>query len=335
MDKKGGGRSQVNGFSPIRRTQLETLQVNLGYRCNQKCIHCHVNAGPERREMMDRVVIDQVIAFLTSSHLRQLDLTGGAPEMNPHFRYLIRSARELGLHVIDRCNLTVLEEPGMEGLEEFLADQKVEIIASLPCYLKENVDHQRGNGVFEKSLRVLRRLNHLGYGKKDSGLLLNLVYNPLGAFLPPAQTQLEKDYRRELGERYGIVFNRLYTITNMPIHRFETLLISMGQRLSYMKLLEGAHRPENLESVMCRRLISVDYQGIVYDCDFNQALGIPLQLEGRHRIHLSELMGVDLTGIPILFQGHCYGCTAGQGSSCTGVLNETPYPKHQITDNIQ
>ncbi len=335
MDQKNGGGSQLKGLTSIRRTQLEILQVNLGYRCNQKCIHCHVNAGPERTEMMDRAVIDQVIAFLTSSNLRQLDLTGGAPEMNPHFRYLIRSARELGLHVIDRCNLTVLEEPGMEGLDEFLADQKVEIIASLPCYLKENVDHQRGNGVFEKSLRVLRRLNHLGYGTKDSGLLLNLIYNPLGPFLPPPQTLLEKDYRRELGERYGIVFNRLYTITNMPIHRFETLLISMGERLCYMKLLQEAHREENFESVMCRRLISVDYQGIVYDCDFNQALNLPLHLKGRDRIHLSELTGIDLTGIPIIIQEHCYGCTAGQGSSCTGVLNEAPNPKHHITDHIQ
>ena len=311
----------MTGFSALRRTHLEILQVNLGYRCNQRCIHCHVNAGPERTEMMDRATIDQVISFLASSDLRQLDLTGGAPEMNPHFRHLIRSARKVGVHVIDRCNLTVLEEPGMEGVEEFFADQKVEIIASLPCYLKENVDHQRGNGVFETSLRALRKLNHLGYGRKDSGLLLNLVYNPLGAFLPPLQTLLEDDYRRELGERYGIVFNKLYTITNMPIHRFETLLISIGERLSYMKLLQGAHREENFESVMCRRLISVNYQGVVYDCDFNQALGLPLQLEGRSRIHLSELMETDLMRNPISLREHCYGCTAGQGSSCTGVLN--------------
>ncbi|MDO9123029.1 MAG: arsenosugar biosynthesis radical SAM protein ArsS [Deltaproteobacteria bacterium] len=325
----------MTGFPVIRRTHLEILQVNLGYRCNQRCIHCHVKAGPERTEMMDPATIDQVIAFLASSNLRQLDLTGGAPEMNPHFRHLIRSARAMGFHVIDRCNLTVLEEPGMKGLEEFLADQRVEIIASLPCYLKENVDHQRGNGVFEASLRVLRKLNQLGYGKKGSGLCLNLVYNPPGSFLPPPQTLLEEDYRRELGERYGIVFNQLYTITNMPIHRFETLLTSRGERLSYMKLLQGAHQEGNLESVMCRRLISVDYQGYVYDCDFNQALGLPLQMEGRSRIHLSELMEIDLKGNPIPLLEHCYGCTAGQGSSCTGVLNEAPNPKHQITDNIQ
>jgi radical SAM/Cys-rich protein len=227
----------------------------------------------------------------------------------------------MGLHVIDRCNLTVLEEPGMNGLVEFLADQKVEIIASLPCYSKENVDHQRGNGVFEASLRALRKLNQLGYGQKDSKLSLNLVYNPLGPFLPPLQTLLEEDYRRELGERYGIVFNHLYTITNMPIHRFETLLISQGERLSYMNLLQEAYREENLESLMCRKLISVDYQGYIYDCDFNQALGLHLQLDGKSRVHLSELRGIDLNGNPIRFLDHCYGCTAGQGSSCTGVLN--------------
>ncbi len=311
----------MTGFSTIRRTHLQILQANLGYRCNQRCIHCHVNAGPERTEMMDRSTIDRVIAFLASSDLRELDLTGGAPEMNPHFRDLVRSAREMGLHVIDRCNLTVFEEHGMEGLEEFLAGQKVEIIASLPCYLKENVDHQRGNGAFEASLRALRKLNHLGYGQKDSGLSLNLVYNPLGSFLPPPQKFLEEEYRKELGGRYGIVFNQLYTITNMPIHRFDTLLTSVGERLSYMKLLQGAHREENLDSVMCRRLISVDYRGYVFDCDFNQALGLPLQLKGMHRVHLSELMGIDLKENPIPLLDHCYGCTAGQGSSCTGVLN--------------
>ncbi|MBM4348563.1 MAG: radical SAM/Cys-rich domain protein [Deltaproteobacteria bacterium] len=311
----------MTGFPVIRRTCLEILQANLGYRCNQRCIHCHVNAGPERMEMMDRTTIDQVIAFLASSNLRHLDLTGGAPELNPHFRRLIRSARAMGIHVIDRCNLTVFEESGMEGLEEFLADQKVEIIASLPCYLKENVDRQRGNGVFEASLRALRKLNQLGYGQKDSGLPLNLVYNPLGSFLPSPQTLLEEDYRRELGDRYGIVFNHLYTITNMPVHRFETLLTARGERLRYMNLLQGAHQDGNLESVMCRRLISVDYQGYVYDCDFNQALGLPLLLEGRSRVHLSELKGIDLKGNPIPLLDHCYGCTAGQGSSCTGVLS--------------
>ncbi|OGP76247.1 MAG: radical SAM protein [Deltaproteobacteria bacterium RBG_16_49_23] len=320
----------MTGFSIIRRTRLEILQANLGYRCNQRCIHCHVNAGPERTEMMDRATIDQVIAFLDSSDLRQLDLTGGAPEMNPHFKHLVRSAREMGLHVIDRCNLTVLEEPGMEGTEEFLADQGVEIVASLPCYLKENVDYQRGNGVFEASIRVLRKLNQLGYGQKDSGLLLNLVYNPLGPFLPPLQILLEEAYRREMGERYSIVFNRLYTFTNMPIHRFETVLTSRGERLIYMKLLQEAHREENLNAVMCRKLISADYRGYVYDCDFNQALGLHLQMEGRPRVHLSELTGIDLKGNPVPLLEHCYACTAGQGSSCTGVLSKAPNSKSQI-----
>lgn len=305
----------------IRRTQLEILQVSLGYRCNQRCIHCHVNAGPDRKEEMDQTTMDQILSFLDVSDVRTVDLTGGAPELNPFFKDLVRSVRKRGLHVIDRCNLTVLEEPGMEGLDEFLADQKVEVIASLPCYLKENVDYQRGSGVFETSLRVLKKFNRLGYGQKDSGLVLNLVYNPLGSFLPPLQTLLEEDYRRELGERYGIVFNRLYTITNMPIHRFETLLISRNERLSYMNLLQGAYREENLESVMCRRLISVDYQGYLYDCDFNQALGLPLRMEGKPRVHLSELKETDLKGNPIPFLEHCYGCTAGAGSSCTGALS--------------
>lgn len=312
----------MNDYPVLKRTDLEVLQVNLGYRCNQRCIHCHVNAGPERTEMMDKETIEQVISFLASSGIRQLDLTGGAPELHPHFKYLIQRACRLGVHVIDRCNLTVLEEPGMEGLEEFLAQQGVEIIASLPCYLKENVDYQRGSGVFERSLRVLKRLNRVGYGQEGSGLYLKLVYNPIGPFLPPPQSLLEEDYRRELGEGYGIVFNQLYTITNMPIHRFETLLISMGERLSYMNLLREAHREANLDSVMCRSLISVDYQGFVFDCDFNQALGLPLEWGGKTRVHLSELKGADLKGTPISFYEHCYGCTAGHGSSCTGILNE-------------
>jgi len=276
--------------------------------------------------MMDRAALDEVIAFLNASDLQTVDLTGGAPELNPHFKELVLFARKRGVHVIDRCNLTVLEEPGIEGLETFLAEQKVEIIASLPCYLKENVDHQRGHGVFETSLRVLKKLNRLGYGQQGSGLILNLVYNPLGAFLPPLQTHLEEDYRRELGNRYGIFFNRLYTLTNMPIHRFESLLISKGERLSYLSLLQSAHREANLESVMCRKLISVDYQGYVYDCDFNQALGLPLQLHAKQKVHLSELIGVDLEGNPIPLLPHCYGCTAGAGSSCTGILNSPTVP---------
>jgi radical SAM/Cys-rich protein len=299
---------------------LEVLQVNLGYRCNQQCIHCHVNAGPERQEMMEKPTIIQVIDFLRSSSVKQLDLTGGAPELNPHFRYLARVAREMDIQVMDRCNLTILEEPGQEELSEFLAKHRVEIIASLPCYLRENVDFQRGNGVFDRSIRALKKLNQLGYGQKGSDLTLNLVYNPLGAFLPPSQKVLEEEYRRELGQRHGIVFNSLYTITNMPIHRFEDILISNGGLASYMKLLREAHQETNLQSVMCRRLISVDWQGYVYDCDFNQLIGLPLRLDGKSLVHLSELTGIDLEGSPIMVCDHCYGCTAGQGSSCIGVL---------------
>jgi radical SAM/Cys-rich protein len=311
---------QGTDFPTIRRTNLETLQVNIGYRCNQQCIHCHVNAGPERRESMGRSTIDNVIAYLASSNLHNLDLTGGAPELNPYFMDLVHSVRKMGVHVTDRCNLTILEESGMEGLEEFFADHQVEIIASLPCYLKENLDHQRGKGVFDASIRALRKLNQLGYGQKGSELILNLVYNPSGPFLPPPQRVLEEDYRGELNERYGIFFNHLYTITNMPIHRFENMLVSNGGLASYMKLLREAHRETNLLSVMCRRLISVDWRGYVYDCDFNQLTGLPLRLDGKSRVHLSELMGIDLEGSPIMVCDHCYGCTAGQGSSCNGVL---------------
>jgi len=311
---------QETDFPTIRRTNLETLQVNMGYRCNQQCIHCHVNAGPERRESMGRSTVDNVIAYLASSNLHNLDLTGGAPELNPYFMDLVHSVRKMGVHVTDRCNLTIMEESGMEGLGEFLADHQVEIIGSLPCYLKENVDRQRGKGVFDTSIRALRKLNQLGYGQKGSELILNLVYNPLGPFLPPPQRVLEEDYRRELGERYGIFFNHLYTITNMPIHRFENMLISNGGLASYMKLLREAHRETNLLSVMCRRLISVDWRGYVYDCDFNQLTGLPLRLDGKSRVHLSDLMGMDLEGSPIMVCDHCYGCTAGQGSSCNGVL---------------
>ncbi len=311
----------MNPLPTLFRTHLEILQVNLGYRCNQRCLHCHVNAGPERTEMMDQATIHEVIAYLESSNVQTVDLTGGAPELNPYFKELVQSTRAMGFHVLDRCNLTVLEQPGLEGLEEFLAKHHVEIIASLPCYMKENVDYQRGEGVFKTSLRVLKKLNRLGYGQTGSGLVLNLVYNPLGSFLPPQQSFLEDEYRRELGERYGIVFNHLYTITNMPIHRFETLLIAKGERLSYLNLLHQAHRDSNLESVMCRRLISVDYQGVVFDCDFNQALGLPLRWKDKPRVHLSELKGIDLEGFPIPLLEHCLGCTAGAGSSCTGVLS--------------
>jgi radical SAM/Cys-rich protein len=308
------------GFPALERRRLETLQVNLGYRCNQSCLHCHVNAGPNRTEMMSRETIADVLAFLGVSGVKRLDLTGGAPELNPSFRELVARARELGVQVADRCNLTILEEPGEEDLAEFLARERVEVIASLPCYLEDNVDRQRGKGVFECSLRAIRRLNALGYGVPGSGLELSLVYNPQGPSLPPPQGPLEADYRRILGERHGIAFTRLYTLANMPIQRFGSTLVSKGQFNEYMALLHRAHRDENLDAVMCRSLVSVDWQGYVYDCDFNQMLGLPLALEGRGRPQLSDLIGRDLAGNPVAVRDHCYGCTAGQGSSCAGAL---------------
>jgi len=307
-------------FPALRRNRLETLQVNLGYRCNQQCLHCHVNAGPRRTELMGHETVEQILAFLRASRVSTLDITGGAPELNPHFRELVRAARDEGTHVIDRCNLTVLAEPGQEDLTEFLATQEVEITASLPCYLQENVDRQRGKGVFDASLRALRALNALGYGREDSGLVLNLVYNPQGPNLPPEQPTLEAAYKQHLGDRYGIVFNRLYTLANMPIQRFGSTLLSTDQFEKYMTLLHEAHRDANLASVMCRSLVSVDWQGYVYDCDFNQMLGLPLRLHGRARTHIKDLVAARLTGNPIVVKDHCYGCTAGQGSSCGGAL---------------
>jgi radical SAM/Cys-rich protein len=307
-------------FPAIRRARLETLQVNLGYKCNQSCLHCHVNAGPTRTEAMSEQTVGEVIAFLEASNIRTLDITGGAPELNPHFRMLVKIAREIGVHVMDRCNLTILEVQGQESLADFLCEQEVEIVASLPCYLEENVDRQRGKGVFDASVRALQVLNQKGYGKAGSPLRLSLVYNPQGASLPPAQGPLESDYRKHLGTHFGIEFTELFVLTNMPIQRFGSTLISKGNFEHYMDLLKNAYQPANLESVMCRSLLSVDWQGYVYDCDFNQMLGLPLQWNGRPRVHLRELMDADLTHNPITVKNHCYGCTAGQGSSCGGAL---------------
>ena len=312
---------EITDFPSIRRRRLDTLQVNMGYKCNQACLHCHVNAGPTRTEMMARETVFEVMAFLESSRIRTLDVTGGAPELNPHFRTLVVGARDLGVHVMDRCNLTVLEEPGHEDLAQFLADRSVEIVASLPCYLEDNVDRQRGKGVFEASVRALKRLNALGYGKPGAGLALNLVYNPQGPVLPPAQDRLEEDYRVHLAERYGICFNRLFVLTNMPIQRFGSTLISKGQFDDYMTLLKDAYQPRNLESVMCRTLVSVDWRGHVYDCDFNQMLALGLRWRGKPHVHLRDLIGANLEGNPIVVKDHCYGCTAGQGSSCGGALD--------------
>jgi radical SAM/Cys-rich protein len=311
---------QATDFPAVRRARLETLQVNLGYRCNLSCVHCHVGAGPKRTEAMDRDTAEQVVRFLDVSRVSVLDLTGGAPEMNPNFCYLVSEARARGIRVIDRCNLAILNEPGFEDLADFLAEQKVEVVASLPCYLEKNVDHQRGRGVYNESVAGLKKLNTLGYGHPRSGLVLNLVYNPQGPRLPPPQVTLERDYRRELHGRFGIVFNQLLVLANMPIGRFGSVLVSKGQFASYMSLLRGSHEDANLETVMCRRLINVDWRGYVYDCDFNHMLGLAMRMKGGRRVHLSELVGENLIGRSIVVGDHCYGCTAGQGSSCGGAL---------------
>ena len=312
---------EVSDFPAIARGRIETLQVNLGYKCNQSCVHCHVNAGPTRTEEMDRETMRTVLRYLEASAVGTLDITGGAPELNPNFRELVSQAHTLGARVIDRCNLTVLEEPGQEDLADFLARENVEVTASLPCYTKELVDRQRGKGVYEASIRAIKRLNALGYGAEGSRLALNLVYNPQGASLPPAQERLEAEYKRILGERFGIRFNRLYTLANMPIARFGSTLVTRGEFSAYMRLLQNSFRAENLAGVMCRSLLSVDWRGYVYDCDFNQMLGLPLRVAGRQKVKLADLVGRDLAGNPIVVKNHCFGCTAGQGSSCGGALN--------------
>lgn len=316
---------KATDFPPLRRRAVDTLQVNLGYTCNQSCLHCHVNAGPTRTEQMSRDTIDRVLDVLAAKKIRMLDITGGAPELNAHFRDLVREARALGVHVIDRCNLTILFEPGQEDLAAFLAQHEVEVVASLPCYSQDNVDRQRGGGVFDKSVRALQALNALGYGT-DARLPLSLVYNPQGPSLPPPQAALEADYRRELQAHFGIVFTRLLALANMPIARFGSTLISKGQFREYMAKLRAAHVDANLEHVMCRSLVSVDWQGFLYDCDFNQMLGMPLRegdAQGRlahGRLHLADWLEMELAGNLIVVADHCYGCTAGQGSSCGGAL---------------
>jgi radical SAM/Cys-rich protein len=310
-------------FPAIRRGKLDTLQVNVGYRCNQSCFHCHVNAGPNRTEEMSAQVADVVLDFVKRRRIAMLDITGGSPELNANFRHLVTEARKLGTKVMDRCNLTILEQPGQEDLAEFLCEHRVEVVASMPCYLQDNVERQRGKGVFDGSIRGLKKLNALGFGR-DPRLTLNLVYNPQGPALPPPQASLEADYKRVLGENYGIVFNKLFVLANMPIQRFGTMLVNKGEFDGYLQLLQDAHLDANLDSVMCRNLISVDWRGFVYDCDFNQMLDLPLTrgVRERERVHLSELLDENIAGNPIRTAGHCYGCTAGQGSSCGGALKE-------------
>ena len=306
-------------FPAIDRARLDTLQVNLGYRCNQTCVHCHVNAGPHRTEMMDAATLALIPDVLAARGLGTLDLTGGAPELHDGFRGLVRAARAQGVRVIDRCNLTILFEPGQHDLAQFLADQQVEVVASMPCYSAANVDKQRGDGVFDLSIAALQQLNALGYGQPGSGLMLNLVYNPQGASLPPDQHALQADYKRELLAHFGIVFNELFALTNMPIQRFGSTLVSKGTFDSYMALLKNSYQAQNLPGVMCRRTVSVDWQGWLSDCDFNQQLGLPLGNSGLQK-HLRDLLTTDLDGKAIRVAGHCYGCTAGQGSSCGGAL---------------
>jgi len=312
---------EVTNFPEIKRAKLEKLQVNLGYLCNLSCVHCHVNAGPRRTELMDKANIDLVLEFLQKNDIRELDLTGGAPEMNPHFQYLVREARKLGVNVMDRCNLTILLEPGYENIAQFLAEEGVEITASLPCYAEQNVDTQRGKGVYQGSIEALKMLNELGYGKPGSNLKLNLVFNPSGLSLPPPQVALKADYQRELKNRHGVEFNDLFVITNMPISRFGSMLLSKGQFNEYMTLLKDNYDADNLHTLMCRSLISVDWQGYVYDCDFNQMLHMPMIMTDKEKTHLQDLMTVDVDGQAVAIADHCYGCTAGQGSSCGGALD--------------
>ena len=317
---------EITEFPALRRRALSTLQVNLGYRCNQSCLHCHVNAGPNRTEMMDAATLALIPQVLRARGIRALDLTGGAPELHEGFRQLVTAATAQGVQVIDRCNLTILFEPGQDDLAEFLAAHRVEVIASLPCYSVANVDKQRGEGVFDKSIAALQKLNALGYGQADSRLTLNLVYNPQGAVLPPNQVALQADYKRELMQHFGIRFNQLFTLTNMPIQRFGAMLISKGKFNDYVQLLKDNFASGNLEGVMCRDLISVDWQGYLYDCDFNQQLGLALPAATAtaralgNRPHLRELLHDNPAGRPIRVAEHCYGCTAGQGSSCGGAL---------------
>ncbi len=312
---------KTTDFPAITRDALEILQVNLGYLCNQSCLHCHVNAGPTRKELMDKENIQNILEVLKQPTVHTLDLTGGAPEMNPMFRELVVAARALGINVIDRCNLTILLEPGFENTAEFLAENEVMIVASLPCYLEDNVDGQRGKGVYQKSVHALQLLNRLGYGKADSNLNLTLVYNPIGPYLPPPQDTLQQDYKTFLAEKFDIEFNQLFTITNMPIARFGSTLLSKGEFESYMTLLKDSFSAANMNGLMCINQLSIDWQGHVYDCDFNQMLSINIRdPQSFQKLHISDVLKTNMANIPIRIADHCYGCTAGQGSSCGGAL---------------
>ena len=305
---------------PLRHAKTEVLQVNVGKLCNLTCVHCHVNAGPKRKEIMARETIDRVIDWLAQTDIPTVDLTGGAPEMIPDFRYFIERLKRLEppRHIIDRCNLTILLEPGFDGYAQFLAEHRVEIIASMPCYSPENVNAQRGQGVFDASIKALQLLNALGYGS-DPVLPLHLVYNPNGAFLPGPQAELEADYKRELREHFGIVFNRLYTITNLPVSRFASYLKNNNLLADYMLLLKEAFNPATVEGLMCRNTINVSWTGEVFDCDFNQMLKMQWR-DGDRSLYLWEVDPASVENRDVLVADHCFGCTAGAGSSCGGAL---------------
>jgi radical SAM/Cys-rich protein len=312
-------RAHLNGGGLTRRA-IDVLQVNLGKYCNQACIHCHVEAGPTRNESMSRQTVDAVLRFLSSTTIPSLDITGGAPELNPSFDYLIESAARLGRHIMDRCNLTVIFEPGKDYLPDFFKHHKVELICSLPCYSRENVDRQRGKGSFDLSIRALQALNSIGYGYENSGLLLNLVYNPVGPHLPPPQKKLEQDYRTKLGSDFGIVFNHLFCLTNVPITRYAMHLRLRGEYESYAKLLADNFNVATLDQVMCRTLVSVGWDGSIYDCDFNQMIHLPIRDAEGKPLTISSLNVDQLFSRTITTGNHCYACTAGRGSSCGGSL---------------
>ncbi len=311
---------EFTDFPAIKRHELTTLQVNMGYLCNMSCVHCHVAASPYRTEMMSRELVELIIEVLQAQDIETLDLTGGAPEMHEDFKYLVKAARSLGVKVIDRCNLTILMEAGYEDMAQFLADNQVEIVASLPCYSLENVDKQRGKGAFDDSILGLHKLNALGYGRENSELTLNLVYNPQGATLPPNQQRLEADYKRELKAHFDIEFNQLFALTNMPIQRFGAVLLAKNEFHPYMDLLKANYAAENLKGVMCRSTISVNWLGELFDCDFNQQLQMPVPNKSRR--HLRDLLTKNPSSDVIAIGDHCYGCTAGQGSSCGGALEK-------------
>ena len=304
----------------FNRHGIDVLQVNMGKYCNLACIHCHVESGPNRTELMSRETIDAVLGFLGRTNIPTVDITGGAPELNPTFDYLVESAVGLGRHVMDRCNLTVIFEPGKDYLPEFFKRHRAELVCSLPCYSEENVDRQRGKGTFELSIRALQIFNELGYGQSESGLVLNLVYNPVGPHLPPPQDQLEQDYKRILKEKFGIIFNRLYCLSNMPITRYATHLKLRGEYEQYMELLESSFNASTLDQVMCRNLISIGWEGTIYDCDFNQMLDLPIRDAEGKALNISTLSVDHVQHLPITVGNHCYACTAGSGSSCGGAL---------------